>query len=601
MHRLGRVRTSSLTARSATGVPRCANRSRYPCRPRIMAAIHITDIEAAINWWRERSPSPDGITACAEVRALAEVYALLVYRHENEADEASMPAAARAAWLGWYAQHARRPVHRDLLHHPGRRGVQGLRPHRRRGAALARDVARRKSAPSGAASRCRPRPGASTATPSAHAPPPASITRRLCRQRAHPRSHEHAGTARRRAGAARPTLASDHTLRGDARRIAPLAWPVFVGQLAVLAFATVDTMLVGRHSSTDLAALAVGAATYVTVFIGLMGVVLAIGPIVGQLYGAKRLAEAGASAAPGACGWRSRCRCWAARCWPSRRLSWRWRRRRRTWPTRCAATCWRWRSSLPASLLFTVYRGFNIAVSRPKAVMMLQLGGLALKVPLSAALISGVPTLGVPALGRRRLRPGDRDRHVGAGAGRAAGAAARPLLRPLRAARPRPGAPAPRRRCTRCCAWACRWALTILIEVTGFAFMAIFIARLGATPVAGHQIAANLVSLMFMMPLALANATSHAGGAEHRRRSPARRAAPRLARPASDDGDGRHGGQRGVPDARGHRRPVHARCGSGGGRAVAAGLGGAVPLRRRDCRRSRSSCCAPGASPRCRW
>jgi MATE family multidrug resistance protein len=47
----------------------------------------------------------------------------------------------------------------------------------------------------------------------------------------------------------------------------------------------------------------------------------------------------------------------------------------------------------------------------------------------------------------------------------------------------------------------------ILVEVTGFAFMAIFIARLGTTPVAGHQLAANLVSMLFMMPLALANAT----------------------------------------------------------------------------------------------
>ena len=36
-----------------------------------MTALHITDIESAINWWRDRSPSPDGITACAEVRALA--------------------------------------------------------------------------------------------------------------------------------------------------------------------------------------------------------------------------------------------------------------------------------------------------------------------------------------------------------------------------------------------------------------------------------------------------------------------------------------------------------------------------------------------------
>jgi uncharacterized protein len=67
-----------------------------------MAGIHITDIEAAINWWRARSPSVDGLSACAEVRALAEVYALMVYHHETEADARSMPAAPMAAWLHWY-------------------------------------------------------------------------------------------------------------------------------------------------------------------------------------------------------------------------------------------------------------------------------------------------------------------------------------------------------------------------------------------------------------------------------------------------------------------------------------------------------------------
>jgi uncharacterized protein len=68
-----------------------------------MAGIHITDIEAAINWWREHQPSPDGITACGEVRALAEVYALMVYHHESECDEDSMPRRARQAWLDWYS------------------------------------------------------------------------------------------------------------------------------------------------------------------------------------------------------------------------------------------------------------------------------------------------------------------------------------------------------------------------------------------------------------------------------------------------------------------------------------------------------------------
>jgi uncharacterized protein len=68
-----------------------------------MATLHITDIESAINWWRARRPSVDGITACAEVRALAKVYGLMVYYRETECDEQSMPAAARDAWLAWYA------------------------------------------------------------------------------------------------------------------------------------------------------------------------------------------------------------------------------------------------------------------------------------------------------------------------------------------------------------------------------------------------------------------------------------------------------------------------------------------------------------------
>jgi len=68
-----------------------------------MASIHITDIESAINWWRHRSPSPDGLRACDEVLALAEVYALMVYYHEGDCDEATMPADAHAAWLAWYA------------------------------------------------------------------------------------------------------------------------------------------------------------------------------------------------------------------------------------------------------------------------------------------------------------------------------------------------------------------------------------------------------------------------------------------------------------------------------------------------------------------
>lgn len=296
------------------------------------------------------------------------------------------------------------------------------------------------------------------------------------------------------------------TLRDDARRIAALAWPVLVGQLAVLGFSTVDTVLVGRHSAADLAAFAVGAATYITVFIGLMGVVLAVGPIVGQLYGAKRLEAAGQQLHQSV---------WLALglslagstllAFPAPFLALA--QATPEMADKIRGYLLALAFALPASLLFTVYRGFNVAVSRPKAVMALQLGGLALKVPLSWALVAGVPALGVPALGVTGcgwstliamwvqalaawlvLR---HDRFYDRFALRGHGLAApqrEALLALLRLGVP--------------------MGLTILIEVTGFAFMAIFIARLGATAVAGHQIAANLVSLIFMLPLSLSNATS---------------------------------------------------------------------------------------------
>lgn len=67
-----------------------------------MHGIHITDIESAINHWRQRAPSPDGVLLSPEVQALAEVYAQMVYAGETEVDEAAMSADAVAAWLGWY-------------------------------------------------------------------------------------------------------------------------------------------------------------------------------------------------------------------------------------------------------------------------------------------------------------------------------------------------------------------------------------------------------------------------------------------------------------------------------------------------------------------
>lgn len=290
------------------------------------------------------------------------------------------------------------------------------------------------------------------------------------------------------------------------RRIVPLAWPVVVGQIAVLAFSIIDTLLVGRAGTTDLAALAVGSAAFVTVFVGFMGVLMALAPVVGQLYGAGRRAEIGTEVhqalwlALGLSALGSTLLLFPA---PFLALA-------NATPEVAAKVTGYLQAqafALPASLLFMVFRALNTAVSRPKAVMLLQMAALALKLPLSVALLFGVPALGIPAMGV-----------VGCGIATAAcmwaqtlaawlivrrdpfyapfAIVGRPLARPDRAA------------ILELLKLGLPMGGSILVEVSGFSFMAIFIARLGATPVAGHQLAVNLVSVLFMVPLGLANATS---------------------------------------------------------------------------------------------
>ena len=297
----------------------------------------------------------------------------------------------------------------------------------------------------------------------------------------------------------------------DVRRIAPLAWPVFVGQVAVVSFATVDTVLVARYSALDLAALAVGSAAYMSIFVGLMGVVLAIGPIAGQLFGAGRRAQAGEQLHQAI--WLALGLCvigGALLLWPQPFLALS--RAEPAVAERVRGYLAALAFALPAALVFTAFRGFTVAVSRPLTVMLLQLGALALKVPLSIALINGfalpavpgdwrVPAQGVTGCGvataiamwaqcvaavvllRRDAFYATFGLHR-AGLSRPHAAAQRALLRL--------GVP---------------MGLSIGVEITAFTFMSFFISRLGALAVAGHQIAINLVSMMFMMPLALSNAT----------------------------------------------------------------------------------------------
>ena len=103
----------------------------------------------------------------------------------------------------------------------------------------------------------------------------------------------------------RPTNASDNLLlyqriapageraNGGSSRATPAT--VLVGQLAVMAFGVTDTIVAGRYAEEALAALSVGSAIFISVFVALMGVLQALLPVWAELHGAGRTPEVGRS------------------------------------------------------------------------------------------------------------------------------------------------------------------------------------------------------------------------------------------------------------------------------------------------------------------
>ncbi|GAB3538875.1 MATE family efflux transporter [Noviherbaspirillum agri] len=290
-----------------------------------------------------------------------------------------------------------------------------------------------------------------------------------------------------------------HTLQ-----IAALAWPILIGQLAVIANGVIDTAMTSRFSATDLAALALGSSIYISIFVGLNGVLAALGPIIGQMYGAERYGEIGAELKQGT---------WLALfltiagclvlLFPQPLLSLAHAspelNQKATLYLRTLGL------ALPATLGFRIYASLNTAIGRPKMVMMLQITALLLKLPLNALFIFGgfgIPAMGGPgcavatsmiawimlitsAVILRKDLSYRRFRLFGSGFAAPKWASLRDLLKL--------GVP---------------MGMSYLIEVTAFAFMAIFIARLGDTAVAGHQITANFGTVLYMLPLAIASATA---------------------------------------------------------------------------------------------
>ena len=77
------------------------------------------------------------------------------------------------------------------------------------------------------------------------------------------------------------------------RRIIDLAWPVLIAQLSSMTQMVSDTVLTGRYSTTDLAAVAIGSGIYISIVMLMVGILQAVAPTVAHHVGAGRKAEIG--------------------------------------------------------------------------------------------------------------------------------------------------------------------------------------------------------------------------------------------------------------------------------------------------------------------
>ena len=285
--------------------------------------------------------------------------------------------------------------------------------------------------------------------------------------------------------------------------IARHAGTVLVGQLATMAFSVTDTIVAGHYAEGALAALAVGAAIFISVYVSLMGVMQSLLPVWAELHGAARTAEVGQSARqslylcalatlPGM----------AILLFPGALLS------ATQVPDAMRAEVERYLAvlafALAPALLLRLFSTLNQSLGHPKLVTWLQLGALLLKLPLSIWLTFG--GAGVPAMGL-----------VGCGVATLivywsmVGVAVwllrtQTLYRQYRLWQ-RVEAP-DWRQIAQFARLGVPGGLAVLVEVTSFTLMALFIARMGVAATAAHQIVANLVAVAYMVPLSLSIATS---------------------------------------------------------------------------------------------
>ena len=289
----------------------------------------------------------------------------------------------------------------------------------------------------------------------------------------------------------------------ELKLISQHAGTVLVGQLAVMAFGVADTVIAGRYSDTALAALSVGSAIYISVYVGLIGIVQALLPIWAEMLGAHKHQAMGRSLRQSLylCGFIVVAGM-AALLLPGPLLRWA------KVPEVMLEDVQRYLTVLAfafaPSLLFRLYSTFNQSLGRPVLVTWLQIAALLIKVPLSLWLVGG--GLGVEPMGAAGCAWATLVVNYLLLALAVAMLRTQELYKPFYIWQPmeRPN-------------WSviCSFArlgipggLAYLVEVTSFTLMALFIARLGTVASASHQIASSMAAVLYMMPLSIAIACS---------------------------------------------------------------------------------------------
>jgi MATE family multidrug resistance protein len=282
-----------------------------------------------------------------------------------------------------------------------------------------------------------------------------------------------------------------------------LATPIIIAQLANTAMGFVDTVMAGRVSPQDLAAVALGNSIWVPVFLLMTGILLATTPKVAQRFGAGAHTEIGPLVRQAlwlalAVGIAAAVILWNAEIVLSLM---------NVDPALIEPAMGYLRAvacGFPAVALYHVLRCFSDGLGHTRPSMVIGLCGLALNIPLNYIFIYG--KLGLPAMG-------------GVGCGWATGLVMGFMFLSM--------------------LWWVKWApfyqaskifnhfewpqwpvhkrllsvglpigISVFAESSIFAVIALLIGGLGATVVAGHQIALNFSSMVFMIPYSLGMAAT---------------------------------------------------------------------------------------------